>query len=62
MKIIQEQSVSAHHVGIQEKKMEIFFLEASSERLLQDQYRADWQMEEETKKYLCLIEACQLYK
>lgn len=59
MKIIQEefwhvkcQSASAHHVSIQENKMEILLLEASSE--LQAEYRADWQMEEETKKYWCV--------
>lgn len=46
------QSASAHHVGIQENKTEIFLLEASSE--LQAQYGADWQVEEETKKHWCV--------
>lgn len=49
---VKYQSASAHHVGIQENRTEIFLLEAPSE--LKAQYRADWQMEEEIKKYSCV--------
>jgi len=46
---VKHQAASAHHVAIQENKVEIFLLVVSSE--LQGQYKPDWQMEEETKKY-----------